>query len=140
MALTGATLDDILNVYFVVQSQTSNFYCGLVDNSGFTAFASGDTMSSHAGWAESTAYSNSTRIAWVPGTSSGGAGSITNGTAMSFTINATATIHGVFLSSVSTKGGTTGNLAGTAAFSGGNQSVNSGDTLKVTLTAAATTS
>jgi hypothetical protein len=48
------------------------------------------------------------------------------------------TVKGLFLISDSTKGGTTGTLFSTAAFTGGTQAVNSGDTLKVTYTVAAT--
>ena len=65
---------------------------------------------------------------------------VTNGTTSDFTMNATATIKGLFLNSDSTKSGTAGLLFSTAAFSGGNQSVNSGDTLKVTYTVSATSS
>lgn len=137
-AVTNLALNNVLDVYLANASQTATWYLGLVDNTGFSAFAAGDTISSHAGWTESTAYSNANRVTWSPGSAS--AQSITNGTSSDFTINATATIKGVFLVSQNTKGGTTGTLFATAAFSGGNQTVNSGDTLKVTYTVSATTS
>lgn len=136
--VTNAALDDVLNVYLRNTTATATWYLGLVDNAGFTAFAAADTSASHTGWAESTAYSNSTRIAWSPGASSSQA--VTNGTTADFSMNATATIKGLFVIAVSTKGGSTGLLFSTAAFSGGNQSVNSGDTLKVTYTVSAASS
>jgi hypothetical protein len=136
--VTNAALNDILNVYLRGTTQTANFYIGLVDNASFTGFAAGDTMSSHSGWIESTAYSNTNRVQWSPSAASSQA--VVNGTTCDFNMNATATIRGIFLSSDNTKSGTTGNLFATAAFSGGNQTVNSGDTLKVTYTVSAASS
>jgi hypothetical protein len=136
--VTNNALNDILNVYLRGTSQTANFYLGLVDNTSFTGFAAGDTMSSHSGWIESAAYSNSTRVQWSPAAASSQA--VVNGTTCDFNMNGSATIRGIFLSSDNTKSGTTGNLFATAAFSGGNQSVNNGDTLKVTYTVSAASS
>jgi hypothetical protein len=137
--VTNTALNDVLNVYIEAGSQTTTWYCGLVDNAGFTGFAAGDTSASHSGWSESTAYSNSTRIQWSPGAAS--SQSITNSSTMDFSINTNSTvIKGLFIISNSTKGGSTGTLFSTAAFSGGTQSVNSGDTLKVTYTLSAASS
>lgn len=107
-------------------------YLGLVDNASFSAFAAGDTMSSHAGWIESTAYSNANRPTPSWGSASAGAKATT---ATAFNINATATINGCFLTTNNTKGGTTGTLYSCGSFSGGNRSVVNGDTLNVTYTA-----
>lgn len=137
-AVSNLALNDVLDVYLGAASQTSVWYLGLVDNTGFSAYAAADTMSSHAGWTESVAYSNTNRVTWTPGSAS--SQSVSNGTTSDFTINASATIKGVFLTSNNTKSGTTGKLFATASFSGGNQTVNSGDTLKVTYTCSATTS
>ena len=136
--VTNGALNDVLNVYLRNTSQTANWYIGLIDNASYTGLAAGDTISSHSGWAESVAYSNSTRVQWSPGAAA--SQGVTNGTTSDFTMNATATIKGLFLNSDNTKSGTTGTLFSTAAFSGGNQSVNSGDTLKVTYTVSATSS
>lgn len=106
-------------------------YIGLVDNSGFSAFANADTMASHAGWAESSDYSEATRVAWNPDAAASRA--VTNSTTVDFTINATKVIKGIFITSNSTKGGTTGTLWATAAFSS-TASVVSSDVLKVTYT------
>lgn len=105
---------------------------GLVDNASFSAINAADTMSSHAGWIESTAYSNANRPA--PSFSAASAGSKA-ASATAFTINGTATINGCFLASQNTKGGTTGVLYSCGSFTGGNKAVTSGDTLNVTYTA-----
>lgn len=132
--ITNGGKDSLLNVYFHAATQITTWYLGLVDNASFSAFAAADTMSSHAGWVESTAYSEAVRQTWSMGASSGQ--SVTNGTAATFTMNATATIKGIFVPSDSTKGGTTGTLWSTAAFAS-TVSVNNGDLLKVTYTVSA---
>lgn len=124
-------LNHILDAEFHSGSQITTWYVGLVDNAGFSAFANGDTMSSHAGWAESVAYSNANRPQWTCGAAS--SRQISNSTTVDFTINATATIKGLFITSDNTKSGTSGTLWSTAAF-GSTVSVASGDTLKVTYT------
>lgn len=130
--ITNAGINDVLNAYIRGTTQTTAWYIGLVDNSGFTAFANADTSASHSGWSENQSYSNGARLQWSPGAASGQ--SITNSSSVNFSINATATIRGLFVISVSTLGGTTGTLFSEAAFAGGNQSVNSGDTLQCTYT------
>lgn len=121
----------LLDAGFNEGSQDTTHYVGLVDNSGFSAFANADTMSSHSGWSENTDYDESTRVAWNPDAAASRA--VTNSTTVDFTMNATATIKGIFVSSNSTKSGTTGTLWATAAFSS-NASVVSSDVLKVTYT------
>lgn len=125
---TTSGLNDMLGVYFNSGTQKTTWYIALVDNSGFTAFAASDTISSHSGWSESTAYSDTTRRQWTPNAPSAG---IITGSTASFAINGTATIHGAFIVSNSTKGGTTGQLFATGPF-GSNQAVSNGQTLSVT--------
>jgi hypothetical protein len=122
--------NDLLDKYFSGSAYTAAWYLGLV-NSGAT-YAAGDTMSSHAGWTENTGYSNSTRPAPTWGSASSGSKATT---ATSFSINATGTIGGAFMTTSNTKGGTTGILYSAGNFTGGNRSVVSGDTLNVTYTA-----
>lgn len=129
--ITDVGLNAILDIMFHADTQVTTWYVGLIDNAGFSALAAADTMSSHAGWAESTAYTEAARVEWTEGAAS--SRSITNGTTMDFSINATVTINGIFVTSVSTKGGTTGTLWATASFSSA-VSATSGDTLKVTYT------
>lgn len=132
--ITTAGKNDLWDKYLAGSSYTAAWYLGLVDNAGFSAYAAGDTMSSHAGWAESTAYSNSTRVAVSWNAASSGSKA---STASAFTINATATLDGAFLTTGSAKGGTTGVLFSAGAFTGGDRSVANGDTLNVTYTASA---
>ena len=92
------------------------WYVGLVDNAGFTAFAAADTMASHAGWDEFTAYDETDRPDFTPGAIAGG--SVDNtGSRAAFTINASGTLRGGFLADDDTVGGTTGTLYGAASFS-----------------------
>lgn len=133
--VTTAGLNDLLTQYFKGSAYTAAFYVGVT--AATPTFAAGDTMSSHGGWAESSAYSQATRPALTLGTAA--SGSIDNSASKAqFSINADATIGGAFLSTNSTKGGTTGTLYGGGAFTEGNRVVKSGDTINVqaTLTAA----
>lgn len=136
--VVNVALNSILDVYLRNQAQITTWYLGLVDNAGFTAYNATDTMGSHTGWAESVAYSNSNRVTWTPAAAA--SQSISNTSSSDFSINATATIKGIFLTSSNSKSGTTGTLFATASFTGGNQTVNNGDTLKVTYTVNATSS
>jgi hypothetical protein len=137
VVLNGTTtvgLNSILSVYFNSGTQITTWYAGLIDSSGFSSLGAGDTIASHSGWAESTAYSESTRRTWTPGSPAGG---VVTGSVAVFTMNATATIKGGFLVSENTKGGTSGTLWCTAAF-GSTQSLVSGQTLTITYTCTAT--
>ncbi len=135
--VVNGALNDILSVYFAAGTQKTAWFGGLIDNSGFSALSSSDTISSHSGWSESSAYSESVRQTWTPGAVSSGV--ITNPSAMVFTANATVTIKGAFLVSNSTKAGTTGQLWATGAFSS-TQALASGQTLSVSYTLTATAS
>jgi hypothetical protein len=112
---------------------TAAWFMGLVDGASAPTYAAGDTMASHAGWTESTAYSNANRP--TPAFAAASGASKATSAAVSFTINATATIAGCFLTTSNTKGGTTGTLYSAGSFSGGNRAVVNGDTLNVTYTA-----
>lgn len=119
-------------------TQITTWYLGLVTGpASGTTFAAGDTMSSHAGWTEAVPYSNATRVAATFATATTANPSVATNSASpaSFTINATATVAGAFLTSGSAKSGTTGTLFSAADFGGaGDRSVVSGDTLSVTYT------
>jgi hypothetical protein len=130
--VVNGALNYVLDTCLRAQTPASAWYMGLIDNAGYTALAAADTSASHGGWAEVAAYSESTRPQWSPGAASGQ--SVVNSTTVDFSINASKTVRGLFLISESTKSGTSGTLFSTAAFSGGNQTVNNGDTLKVTYT------
>jgi hypothetical protein len=125
-------LNHILETEFNGGSQISTWYIGLVDNSGFSAFADADTLSSHSGWTEFTSYTESNRVTWAVGSAASRA--ISNSTTADFSINATGNLKGIFVSSNNVKTtGNTGTLWSTAAFSSVVATAN-GDTLKVTYT------
>ena len=116
--------NDLLDKYFKGSAYTAAWYLGL---KGTGSAAAGDTLASHSGWSESTPYSGN-RPALSFGTSSGGSNTAT---VVSYTINASATVAGAFVSSVNT--GTSGKLYSAGDFAS-SRSVLSGDTLNVTLT------
>lgn len=131
-------LNELLDKTFKASSYTAAWYVGLIDNASYSAIAAGDTMGSHAGWLESTAYGDATRRTLTLGSVSGG--SVDNSASKAaFAINGTATIKGAFVTTNNTKGGTTGTLYGAAAFSS-NRAVENGDTLNVTITNSVTAS
>lgn len=130
-------LQDMSQKYFAGSGYSATWYLGVYGPGSTNNPAASDTMSSHAGWTEVTAYSQSTRPVCTFGTATTANPSVSTNSASpaSFTINATTTIGGAFLTSNSTKGGTTGTLFSAADFSSpGDRSVVSGDTLTVTYT------
>ncbi len=130
-------LQDMNAKYFTGSSYTAAWYLGLYGAGASNTPAAADTMSSHAGWTEVTAYSQSTRPACSFGTPATADPSVATNSASpaTFSINATTTVGGAFLTSNNTKGGTTGILFSAADFSSpGDRAVVSGDTLSVTYT------
>lgn len=127
-------LDEILDKFYTGSAYTAAHYVALTG--GTPSVAAGDTMSSHVGWTEVTAYGGD-RPSFTPGTVSGQ--SVDNDASKaSFAINANGTtIGGAVLTTDNTKGGTAGILIGGAAFSAGDKSLDNGDTLNVTVTATA---
>jgi Tfp pilus assembly protein PilW len=135
--ITNVGKDKILDVMFFSSTQIAkeSWFIGLIDSSGFGAGLSAlDTMGSHAGWNEFTSFSEGTRVAWNP--LQAASQSTTNSAAATFNINGSGTVKGVFVTSNSTKGGTTGTLWATATFSA-DVPVTNGDQLKVTYTVSA---
>jgi len=130
-----AGLNDSLDKHLKGSGYTAAWYIGLTD--GTPTPAAGDTMASHAGWVEVTAYDEAARQTATFGTVA--AGSVDNsGSPAVFTISTNATvIGGAFLVTVSTKGGTTGVLYGVGAFSAGDKTLDDNDTLTVTVTCTA---
>lgn len=118
------------------QAQINPFFIGLTD--GTPTVAAGDTHASHAGWVEVTAYSGTNRLDWAEGAASGQ--SITNASAVSFTMSATTTVGGAYLTEDQAHATTTGLLLAARAFTGGDQGVDNLDVLDVTYTINATTS
>jgi hypothetical protein len=127
--------NDALTQYLKGSSYTATHFVGLINNSGFTAIAVGDTAGQINGtnqWTELTDYSQSTRPALTLGTAS--AGSISNVASLAtFSINNTVTVNGGFTVTNSTKAGTSGKIYGEGSFSSPRSFV-SGDTLTVQVT------
>lgn len=139
--ITTEGKNDTLNKYFKGSAYTATWFVGLVDNTGFTAFAATDTAAKITttanppttnGWQESTIYSEANRQALTLGTPS--AGSVDNSASKAiFSINGSGTLKGSFVVSNSTKGGTSGVLYGEGAFSA-THVVASGYSVQVTVT------
>lgn len=127
-------LANMNGAYFAGSAQTTTWYLGLVEGPGSgTTFAAGDTLASHSGWTESTAYTGSRKAVTFGSATTANPSVITNSASPSaFAMNATATIAGAFLCSASS--GTSGILFSAGDFTGGDKSVASGDTLNVTYT------
>lgn len=133
--VVNAGLNDSLDKHLKGSAYTAAWYVGLM--SGTPTVAAGDTMASHAGWTEVTAYDEATRQTLTLGAVA--AQSVDNAASKAnFTISANSTtIGGAFLTTVNTKGGTTGTLYGGGAFSAGNKVLDDNDTLAVTVTCTA---
>lgn len=137
-------LNDYLDKYYKGSAYTAAHYVGLTD--GTPSFAAGDTMASHAGWVEVTNYTvtdvspdSNSRALYNPGTVA--SQSVDNSASKAvFSILGAVTVGGAFISTDSTKGGTSGTLVGGNAFTGGDRSLSNGDTLNVTVTASMTSS
>ena len=118
-------------------TRVTTWYLGLYGAGASNTPAAGDTMASHAGWTEVTAYSNGTRVTatFVAATTANPSVVTNTASPAVFNINGTATVGGAFLTSNDTKGGTTGTLFSAADFgSPGDRSVVNSDTLSVTYT------
>lgn len=106
------------------------WYAGLIDNASFTGLADADTMSSHSGWIENVDFSESNRQTL----SFSAAASRSISDSVSFSINATISIQGLFVSSDNTLSGTSGTLFSTAEFASAPVALVSGNTLTANYT------
>ena len=128
-------LADMNDKYFSGSGYTAAWYIGLYGAASSNDPAAGDTMASHSGWTEVTAYSQATRPAATFGSATVADPSVidNSGSVAVFSINGTTTVGGAFLTSDDTKSGTSGILFSASDFqSPGDRSVVSGDTLNVT--------
>jgi hypothetical protein len=132
-------LNELLNKGFKNATQAATWYVGLVGTTS-TGFDAGDTMASHAGWAENAAYTLATRPVLTLGSVASGSVDNTASTAP-FTMNATTTIYGAFICDSATKSTGVGvsGLYGEGAFTT-SRSVISGDILNITITLTVTAS
>jgi hypothetical protein len=132
--------NDLLDKYFAGSAYTAAWYMGLVDNASFSAYAAGDTLTSHAGWLENLNYTisgsstNRATAAW----NAASAGSKVS-TATTFNITASGTVLGALMCTTQARNtasnGGAGILYSAGSFTGGSRAVASGDSLLVTYTA-----
>lgn len=135
--VVNAGLKDMNDKYFSGATYTAAWYIGIYGAAASNNPAASDTMLSHIGWTEVTAYSQATRPQAVFAAASAADPSVITNTASPavFTINGTTTVGGAFLTSNNTKGGTTGILFSAADFqSPGDRNVVNGDTINITYT------
>jgi hypothetical protein len=139
----------LLDVMFHGITAITTWYCGLIDNAGYSALDATDTYDdvdqAGNGWDEFKLYTvsaNATnRSVWPEDAASGQ--SITNSTVMVFDITGTGTVKGLFLcggvANCLLKGDhdAGGTLWATALFGSGDVAVGNGDQLKVTYTVSA---
>jgi hypothetical protein len=129
-------LQDMNSKYFAASGYTSAWFLGLVQGPGSgTTFAAGDTLASHAGWTElvpGTAYTGNRKTATFGTATTADPSVISNSASpasFAMLVNATV-VAGAFLASVNS--GTSGVLFSAGDFTGGDKTVDNGDTLNVT--------
>ena len=129
-------LQNMNQTYFVGSGYTAAWYLGLVQGPGSgTTYAAGDTLATHAGWTElvpGTAYTGNRKTATFGTATTADPSVISNSASPSsfaMLVNGTV-VAGAILASVAT--GTSGILFSAGDFTGGDKTVDSGDTLNVT--------
>ena len=121
--------------FFTGSNYSAQWYLGLYGSGATNDPAPGDTMASHAGWTEVTAYSETPRPASNFGTATTADPSVISnaGSVAIYTMSGATVVGGAFLTSDNTKGGTTGILFSAADFEApGDRTVISGDVINLT--------
>ena len=131
-------LQDMNSKYFQGAGYTAGWYLGLVEGPGSgTTYAAGNTLASHAGWTElvpGTAYTGNRKAVTFGTATTADPSVITNSASPSsfaMLVNSTV-VAGALLCSVAS--GTSGVLFSAGDFTGGDKTVDNGDTLNVTYT------
>ena len=125
---TYAGVNYLLNAAFRGAAQSSSWYLGVIDDTGFSGLDPADTLAAHAGWSEFTAVHLGQRPAWTPVAANGGLTSYT--TAALFQFTAAGTVRGAFLCDRLAVGPGSGVLYCTGALAAG-RAVAAGGTLSV---------
>lgn len=130
--VTNGGEDYMLDVGLSGAAATTAWFIGLTD--GAPTVAETDTLATHAGWVEVTAYTGTNRLAWTDGGVTGQ--SVDNvGNEAVFTINADSTVvGGALLCATQVRATTTGLMYAVGAFAGGDRNVDNLDTLTITAT------
>ena len=130
-------LADMNTKYFKGSGYTAAWYIGIYGPAASNNPSSTDTMASHAGWTEVTAYSNATRPAATFGAATTADPSVIANSASpaQFLVNASANVGGAFLTTGDLPGGSSGTLFSASDFAApGDRTVQNGDVLSVTYT------
>lgn len=128
--VTNEGLNHLLDVTLSGATQDTTWFVLLTD--GTPTVAAADTLASHGGWTEVTAYDEANRVAFVDGGVSSQSCSNSASPAQ-FTIDTNSTtVGGAGLCGVNS--GTSGVLYAVGAFTGGDKSLDDNDTLDVTVT------
>ena len=124
-------LQDMNDKYFKASGYTAVWYLGLVTGPGAgNTYAAADTLASHAGWPENTAYTGSRKTVTFGIPTTADPSVVSNSASPSaFSMTGTATIAGAFLATTTDNSGV---LFSVGNFTGGDKSVANGDTLNVT--------
>ena len=131
-------LQDMNSKYFQGSGYTAAWYLGLVQGPGSgTTFAAGDTLATHAGWTElvaGTAYTGNRKAVTFGTATTADPSVITNSASPSsfaMLVNSTVVAGALLCNAAS---GTSGVLFSAGDFTGGDKTVDNGDTLNVTYT------
>jgi hypothetical protein len=131
-------LQDMNSKYFQGSGYTAGWYLGLVQGPGSgTTFAAGDTLATHAGWTElvaGTAYTGNRKAVTFGTATTADPSVITNSASpasFAMLVNSTV-VAGALLTTAAS--GTSGVLFSAGDFTGGDKTVDNGDTLNVTYT------
>jgi hypothetical protein len=131
-------LQDMNSKYFQGSGYTAAWYLGLVQGPGSgTTFAAADTLASHAGWTElvaGTAYTGNRKAVTFGTATTADPSVITNSASpasFAMLVNSTV-VAGALLTTAAS--GTSGVLFSAGDFTGGDKTVDNGDTLNVTYT------
>lgn len=130
--VTNEGLNNLLDEYLKGSAYTASFYVLLTD--GTPTAAAADTLASHAGWTEVTAYTGDRQALTLGAVASQSVDNSASKAVFPITSDST-TIGGAGICTVAT--GTTGTLYSVAAFTAADKSLDNGDTLNVTATCTA---
>lgn len=122
-------ISHVLNTILKGGAQNTSWFIGLYEGN-YNPVGSETAATFPTAATECAAYSETTRVQFVPGAIAGG--SVDNAANRAeFTLSATKTIYGGFISSASAKGSTSGTLLSVVRF-GSPKSLDSGSVLRVT--------